>query len=273
MLLFNNVKIPIKQFPNGESCLDKPFFEANFAGKNVVTLQYESDADLFQLLLVRKSLWFPCSLHITYFPYSRMDRKSEAYIFTLKSVTKFINWLDFDSVTIYEPHSDVTPALLNKCKIVDLIPPLLKKTDFDITRDYVFYPDAGAQKKYSDRIKSPLAIVGFKKRDFVTGRITDLQITGEDSAIKNQEKWALQEKRVFIIDDLCSKGGTFVLAAEELKKMGAGEIFLVVGHCENTIFDGKVLATDLITRVYTTDSVVRSNDDPKLLSFPLVDLV
>lgn len=264
MITFNGSPVPLTKFPNQETCIAKPFFsEAKLDKGNRIVLQYESDEELFQLLLIRKALWFPCELHITYFPYSRMDRKSDAYIFTLKTVTKFINWMDWDKVVIYEPHSDVTPALLNKCKIVDIIPKLLAKTDFDITKDFVLYPDAGAYKKYSEAIKSQDELVGIKKRDFTTGRITEMQIT-----VMDIEKAG---NRVFVIDDLCSKGGTFIMAAEAVRKMGATKVFLVVAHCEETIVKGKILETDLIDKVYTTTSIPFhfSYNEDRMIRFPI----
>jgi len=60
---------------------------------------------------------------------------------------------------------------------------------------------------------------------------------------------------------LSSKGGTFILAAEELKKRDAGDIYLFVGHVEQTIFNGLVLKTDLIKRVLTSNSMNRETDD------------
>ena len=65
-----------------------------------------------------------------------------------------------------------------------------------------------------------------KERDFLSGRIKKLTITGEQPN---------KPFRVMIIDDLCSMGGTFMLSAEKLKEIGATEIYLVVTHCEKTI--------------------------------------
>src|SRR5437762_7580417 len=118
MILLNGNPITIKRFPNGEVLLEKNEIASNKKDEgNSVTLKYESDLDLFNLLLVRKALWFPCDLSITYMPYSRMDRQSDIYVFTLKSICKYINWLDFNRIYVFEPHSDVTPALLIKCGI------------------------------------------------------------------------------------------------------------------------------------------------------------
>lgn len=268
MILFNGEPIPFGMFPNGETLIPKPFFTQHWKVSNVVTLKYEGDDDLFKLLLVRKALWFPCTLEITYFPYSRMDRNSEEYIFTLKSVAKYINWLEWTNVIVYEPHSDVTPALLNHCKSVYLVPKLLAKLlttipngMFGVDPFQLFYPDAGAQKRYN--LTSP-ELIGFKKRDFKTGKITEYQIFGEREPSIDH---------VIIVDDLCSKGGTFVLAAEKLRAMGFTHIDLVVGHCEETIFEGKLFSTDLVDHVWTTDSIIKDNrNESKLTVIPIKEL-
>lgn len=65
------------------------------------------------------------------------------------------------------------------------------------------------------------------------------------------------------MDDLCSKGGTFMLTASKLKEIGATEIYLVVTHCENTVFQGELLTSDLITGIYTTNSIL-SKDHEKI---------
>ncbi len=247
MILFNGSLFEAKKFPIGETMVEKEWLASVKKEKNnTFVLKYESDADLFHLLLLRKSVWFPVDLWITYMPYSRMDRTSKDYVFTLKALGKYINWLDFQSVHIFEPHSDVTPAIINKVKIESLIPELLKRTPFNIKEDAVLYPDAGAQKKYSTMINSPNELVGFKQRDFKTGKISKYEILGKLRVAPD----------VYIIDDLCSKGGTFIMAAEQLKKMGAGNIYLVVAHCEETITKGEILKTDLIKKVYTTDSIL-----------------
>jgi ribose-phosphate pyrophosphokinase len=270
MILFNDIPLDFKKFPNGETNLTKDFLggREQLIGHLYpvkITLKYESDADLFQLLLVRKALWFPVDLHIPYFPYSRMDRKSDTHVFTLKSVAKFINWLEFDNVYIYEPHSDVTPALLNKCKIVSVTPELLVKAGFNPEEDFIYYPDAGAQKRYADVIKAKNEIFGIKTRDFATGKLSNPIITAMDEPTG----------KIFIIDDLCSKGGTFVMAADDLLLGNSNitEINLVVAHCEETIFQGKIFTTDAIHHVYTTDSIPSQQVSGKMSRIPLSSLV
>ena len=54
-----------------------------------------------------------------YIPYSRMDRKEENRLFTLKSVAKFINELNFKKVIVWEPHSNVSTALFDRIAVVN----------------------------------------------------------------------------------------------------------------------------------------------------------
>ena len=68
---------------------------------------------------------------------------------------------------------------------------------------------------------------------------------------------AINGKDILIIDDICSRGGTFYHSAKVLKEAGAANIYLYVTHCENTIHEGELLKEDsLIERIYTTDSLL-----------------
>ena len=60
---------------------------------------------------------------------------------------------------------------------------------------------------------------------------------------------------VLIVDDICSKGGTFYYSAKELKELGAKEVYLYISHCENSIFEGELLTGDWVDKVFTTDSI------------------
>lgn len=65
----------------------------------------------------------------------------------------------------------------------------------------------------------------------------------------------IKGKNVLIVDDICSKGGTFYHSAKALKAAGANDVYLYVTHCENTIFKGELINSDLIKHIYTTRSV------------------
>lgn len=259
MILHNNKEIVFGRFPNGEVNLPKIKIDPQDINQ-VVTLKYENDSDLFHLLLVRKAIEGPATLRITYTPYSRMDRDSDVYTFSLKVFTEFINAMNWEKVIVYEPHSDVLPALLDRVQVIDVTANSIMQAkiriQFGTMTDYqVCYPDVGAFKRYSEKFKTANPLIGFKIRDFETGKIKSLSVTGEH-----------QSDNVAIVDDLCSKGGTFVLAARALRQKGFKKVILAVAHCEYNIFNGEIFNSNLIDHVITTDSILDYSQSFKSLS-------
>lgn len=266
MIKLNGTKIPFETFPNGETKIDEKFIisivgEDRHSMLDTITLKYESDNDLFYLYLLTsfirsiKNKDHSLCLDVTYFPYSRMDRVEDDSAFTLKYVTDFINSMNFVNVAIFEPHSDVTPALLNNVETLSLIhhfiPNVVNEINFDANVDYIVFPDATANKRYSS-LNAKNTLTGLKHRNFETGKIESLELAGQ-----KPEKGF----KALMVDDLCSYGGTFMMTAEKLKEMGASEIYLFVGHCEDNIFKGKVLLADSpIDKVFTTDSLITQHE-------------
>lgn len=274
MLMINNKTIEISCFPNNENYID--LFISDFENKNIdIFFKYEDDREFFYLRLLKDyiddNICSPnIKLFMPYVPYSRMDRRESNRLFSLKTVSKMINEMNFNNVIIVEPHSDVTTALFNKitainlsakltiAKMKELIQVKQYETE-DILKEaqkegiYLVFPDAGAAKRYVKQFKNFNNIITCSKhRDFDTGRIDDLHLdfSGNNSLIK----------KAIIVDDLCSKGGTFYFTAKALKeKLSVPEIYLVVSHCENTIFNGEILYADIIKEIITTDSIL-SND-------------
>ncbi|THF84519.1 ribose-phosphate diphosphokinase [Cohnella fermenti] len=253
MIWLNGEPLTFTTFPNGETLVDGERIRTLAGERNEVTFKYEQDGDLLKLYFVRShldDLRHSASLTVQYMPYSRMDRTSGGSVFTLKHVAKLLNAMNFDEVTILEPHSDVTPALVDRSRVrpvtLELLGPVLKDIGFDAEKDYLFFPDAGAQKRYG-HIPGYKQLVGFKRRDFQTGRIEGLEVVGRAEA---------EGFKAVILDDLCSYGGTFLLSAERLRELGASNVYLVVAHCENSIHEGKLPTSPLIDRVYTTDTLL-----------------
>lgn len=232
---------------------------------NFIDFFFESNEDLIHLMFLKKyidelRLCKTIILNITYMPYSRMDRKEINFAFTLQYVSDFINSLSFDEVQLHEAHSDVAPALLKNAYNIEegekLLESVANEILFDKEKDFLFFPDAGAQKRYS-KLTGYNQLVGHKKRDFDTGEIKSLEVIGS----------LTKGAKVIILDDLCSRGGTFIHSAKALKDLGAGEIYLAVTHCEDTIYDGEIPESDLITRVYTSNSIIHTRNHSKVENF------
>ncbi len=301
MIRLNGQEIKFKTFPNGESFADieKNIVESN-EEYNSIFFKFESDKDIFNLMCLKDYVdenWpaVPCHLIMPYIPYSRMDRQEENRLFTLKSFAKIINSLNFSFVTVWEPHSDVSAALLNRVRIINKsahLALLAMRNELNLTGNswfyhtnvspsnplfslgngienmfakgkekgiYLVFPDAGAEKRYSKQLKYPNVLTCSKERDFNTGNIKSITLNGYEKA---------QNCRVaIIIDDLCSKGGTFTAAASLLREYlpYLEKVILCVTHCENTIYEGSVLSGNEIDEVYTTDSIVKEREGEKKL--------
>lgn len=226
--------------------------------KNEIVWLYENDSEfltVFYMVNHFNSMGVSPSLVIPYFPNARMDRVHDAdeEVFTLKYFCKLINSLNVSYVQIFDPHSDVCVALIDNI-LVESALETIKDVYISGKYDVVYFPDAGAMKRYKDFSKFvskvPSFAYGNKVRDWDTGKILGLDIVGKIN----------HGDRVLMVDDICSYGGTMYFSAKKLKELGAGDIDMYVSHCENSIIDekkGKIFSEEnLINLVYTTNSTL-----------------
>jgi len=254
MIKVDGAQVIVDRFPDGTQNIKMP--TTIFRTDATVTWLYEREEELIMLIYVKKHLdKLRCSniqLKMPYIPNARMDRvKHDDEVFTLKFFANIINSLNFDYVSVLDPHSSVSEALIdNICvKTPELF---INKVLDQVYVDSLFFPDEGAMKRYSGMAKLPYAF-GVKERQWDTGKILGLNIAGDAELIKN--------KNILIIDDICSRGGTFYFAAKKLKELGAKDVHLYVTHCEDTIHQGELLKGDLIKSVWTTDSLFHSSHE------------
>ena len=185
------------------------------------------------------------NLFIPYFPGARQDRiMIPGEPLTVKVYADIINAMGFAEVTVFDPHSEVAPALLNNCKIVPnygFIEEVLKKIGTDVK---LISPDGGALKKIyklSEYLGGAAVVECSKSRDVKTGRLSGFKVY-ED---------ALAGADCLIVDDICDGGGTFAGLAEELKRKNAGRLYLAVSH---GIFSKGFDMFGDFEALYTTDS-------------------
>lgn len=254
MIKLNGKVIEQNRFPDGTLALKEmgvDLLSDNFV--NWIDWLYDGDEEMFAIMslvdIIRRNSCGKIYLHMPYLPNARMDRiKTDTENFALKVFANWINGLGFDRIFVENVHSNVSNALVNN--IVDSLPDDDIKT---ITKDYdfdvIFFPDEGACKRYKDmdvikELGLPIAF-GIKNRDWKTGEILDLDVMGAD----------VKGKNVLIIDDICSKGFTFYYSGMKLRELGASDVRLYVTHCEDIIMGGNILDTDVVSKVYTTDSI------------------
>ena len=192
------------------------------------------------------------NLIIPYFPAARQDRlmiKGEPL--TVKVYADIINTLHFKKVIIFDAHSEVTPAVVNKCEDVSnkkFIENVIQKIGNDVL---LISPDGGALKKIykvSEFLGGIEVIECSKSRNVKTGKLTGFKVYADD----------LQGKDCLIGDDICDGGGTFIGLAEELKKKNAGKLYLAVSH---GIFSKGFEELECFERIFTTDSVKNIESD------------
>jgi len=140
-------------------------------------------------------------------------------------------------VVTREPHSPSTIEWLNGATADNWCADRLAEVAKDGEFDSLFFPDFGAKQRYGEGHELPTAY-GKKTRAFLTGDITGLEVFGDVG------------KNVLIVDDLCSRGGTFVAGAKLLKEKGAGRVSLMVAYVEDNVFTGEIF--DHIDRIYTS---------------------
>ena len=259
MLKLNGKAIELGHFPDGTLLIKEDVPKEYSGGREArVTWKFEKNEELIALVFLTRHLKEhgveKIHLYMPYIPNARQDRvKTDEDVFTLKYFAEIINSLGFASVTVLDPHSTVSEALIDRV-VIKTPKEYIERVIGEIGSDNLmaFFPDEGAMKRYSSTAALPYAF-GIKKRDWASGKIIGLDAAGETERIPGS--------RVLIIDDICSRGGTFYHSAKKLKELGADEIYLYISHCENSILQGEVLTCGLIKKVFTTDSLLTENHE------------
>jgi ribose-phosphate pyrophosphokinase len=219
----------------------------------------------------------PVDVYIPYMPYQQADRDfSEGECFSLLTIVKILDTYPRYSYTIFDPHSDVSPALLkllgaahvvdNSQYIKSVLNRLntLKNTGaeegdehhWNYNQDLVILsPDAGAYKKIFKLCEK----LGF------TGRIecaNKFRPVGGGEPLIRLSSDDFGGKDVLIIDDICVGGRTFVELAKLLRTKNAGRLHLAVSH---GIFSQPLGSVNglgsYFTTIFTTNSVRDSYKD------------
>lgn len=163
-------------------------------------------------------------LFIPYFPAARQDRVMiPGEPLSVKVYADIINAQQYEEVIIFDPHSEVTPALLNNVKVIpnyEFVATCLSKLNEEIV---LVSPDGGALKKVyklSGYLGGVPVVECSKRRNVSTGELSGFTVYAED----------IKGKHVAIVDDICDGGGTFLGLAKALKEKEVGKLSLIVSH-------------------------------------------
>lgn len=256
----NVVRLALESFafPCGEPHIKVLRRSQPYHENHDVMMNFKSSDDIIELLIlvdaIKRSGGVPSRLVMPYVPFGRQDRINEAgEPLSIKVFAGLINSLNFEEVHILDPHSDVTPALINNCIVVhqhDIF-----KENFedmpDIKKICLVCPDAGAEKK-TYKLAQEIGcnhILFFRKvRDPITGDIKSL-------SLDNVMNIPIHDFHCFIVDDICDGGRTFIEIAKILKPKNPIGIDLMVTHGFFTkgldVFEGH------IDRIWVKNEVVK----------------
>jgi len=262
------IKFESSTFPGGEPHIRILDIDKQTEAQEItITHRLNSFNDLGLLMLARDTCWGQSyneiHLFIPYMPGARQDRVcNPGEAFTLEVYAELINNMGFESVTVFDAHSDETGN-----NVSDSI--LLENHEFvdaaivDINPSLGYYlvaPDKGASKKIkelADYIGHHKIAQGEKVRDLETTKLTGFAVDAPDFCGMD----------CVIVDDICDGGGTFIGLAKELKKKNAGDIYLIVSH--GIFSKGTEILSDYITRIYTTDSIKERGESVDLKQIKL----
>lgn len=221
------------RFPGGEMQVTIPAGlreHADAAREFRIHALLKSADDVMQLLLLTDALRrlnpaAPVHLDMPYVPYARQDRVcNPGEALGAAVFCKLINDQQYATVTIVEPHSDVTPALLQRVRVIDAAAFLKKALAAPAFAQGVtlMAPDAGARKRVQSLAKTlGVADVRYaeKVRDPQTGRITETRVPDDIPA-----------QPVLVVDDICDGGRTFLELAAALGDKTRQPLYLYVTH-------------------------------------------
>jgi len=245
----------VSSFPDGQQTVEilQPYFT------NVVPTirsRLNSFKDLELIVCANQALRnvgaTSVNLVVPYFLGARSDRKfTYGGVNYLKQVIcPIINSQNFLNVNVMDPHSDVLEACLNnysKKSNSSLVSYALNDLKSRALQTALISPDAGALKKIYDIAKEftiTNVTTASKIRNIVTGEILRTELPKMD--LNNIEN-------IFIIDDICDGGRTFIELAKEIKNQTNKPIYLVVTH--GIFSSGFAELEKYFNKIYTTNSI------------------
>ena len=215
--------VEIKRFPDGEkyvrvldSAEEVTLVQSTFRPQDEHLVEMILLADALRERGVRK-----LRAVVPYLAYSRQDRVTkEGEPVSVRAVMKTLA-LYYDELYVFDLHNPETLKFFPG-KAVNLSPARAIAEYFGekLGEGVVLAPDKGAR----ERAKAVAEKLGLEYSHFEKKRIspTEVEMRPVDIDVKG--------KNVLIVDDIISTGGTMIRAANLLREMGAGKVFVAATH-------------------------------------------
>ena len=181
---------------------------------------------------------------------------------SVRVFAQMINGAGFRRVTVFDPHSEVAPALLDRCRVIDhheFVREVIARIP-DARMLQLVAPDAGSAKKMHHLAKAlrwEQVVQCDKTRDVLSGELSGAQVFADDLAGAD----------CLVVDDICDGGGTFIQLARALKAKNAGRLFLAVSH--GIFSKGTEVLLPHYEGLFTTNSFYQGPTTEKLQIIPL----
>ena len=261
----------IRKFSDGEISMK---FNENVRGVDVFIIQstFPPAENLLELLIMidaaSRASASRISAVLPYYGYARQDRKDQPRVpITAKLVANLITVAGANRVLTMDLHAGqiqgffdipldhlfASPVLIDYFKSLGLA---------DLT---VVAPDIGSARMaraFASKLRAPFALID--KRRPMPNAVEVLSVIGD-----------VDGRNVIVVDDLIDTAGTIVLAAKELAKRGAKDVYV---GCTHGVFSGDALSNienSPIKELAVTDTIPLNTKGPagKLRVLSVADLL
>jgi ribose-phosphate pyrophosphokinase len=248
-------------FQDGEMLVE---LHEEVAGKEVWVITAtnppaENLIELFFLLDALQRAGAIINLFFTYFGYARQDRARTGQSLGAQVIGNFLTTFSYTAAKILQVHN---PAIQTFFPFEDIIP-LQFFADVANGSEVVVAPDKGCFElahAIAHRIDAQCAHI--EKERYAPDKTKVIGLQGD-----------VKGKKIFLVDDMISTGGTIVHAARALKEQGAGEVHVAATH---GIFAGdaiKRINESAIDYVWVTNSLPQDHGCEKIKVYDIATLI
>lgn len=236
----------------------------------IIEVSLNSSRKIMQLLMAANALrrlgYTKINLFAPYIPYGRQDRYcNHGEALSIKVMTAILNAQNFNKVWTLDNHSDVTSALLNHQRDIDLSAVIARAVPPMSGPIAIVSPDGGSLKRcytVAKQLNIHTVVECSKKRNVATGEILETVVHDIPDHIRSY----------LVVDDICDGGKTFIELAKALRrKVTPSSLGLYVSH--GIFSKGLEVFDGLYDRVYTTQSFQNKITNMMGTGFLLSDLL
>lgn len=204
---------------------------------------------------------------ITYFPYSRQDKKTRSRSpITAKIIANILERAGVDHIITMDLHSPQIQGFFNipvdnlfaEPSIISYI----KESIAEWREAVIVSPDAGGAKRVTSiatKMKLDFAIIHKQKHS--SSKVQSVNLVGN-----------VRQRTAIIIDDLADTCQTLIKAIKKLKEMNASKVYAIVTH---GILSGqalKLINSSLIEKLVVTNTIPQEDNGKHCIKLSILDV-